>query len=73
MRNMPLRPILVRMEETKFPVPEEEAHKLDAVVHTLEQQPVLQTINDSVRSQPWPFVLGAFAIGLLCSVSCARR
>ena len=61
------------MEEAKFPVPENEAHKLDAVVQTLQRQPVMAKIDDSVRSQPWPFVLGAFAIGLLCSVSCARR
>ena len=61
------------MENSKSPVPEGEAHKLDAVVHTLHQQPLFRTIDKSVRSQPWPFVLGAFAIGLLCSVGCARR
>ena len=73
MRRSAIGRTLCRMEETKFPVPEGEAHKLDEVVQSLQQQPFLRKIDDSVRSQPWAFVIGAFAIGLLWSVGCAGR
>jgi hypothetical protein len=61
------------MEDKKFPVPGTEAEKLDEVVHTLEQQPFSAKLDDQIRSRPWPFLLGAFALGLLCSVACGRR
>lgn len=73
MRDLPLRRMFPPMQESKLPIPEHEAHKLDAVVHSLRQQPLMRKLDDSVRSQPWPFVIGAFAVGLLCSVGCARR
>ena len=73
MRDLSRRRMFPPMEDSKLPIPENEAHKLDAVVHGLQQQPIVRKIDHSVRSQPWPFVLGAFAIGLLCSVGCARR
>ena len=73
MRDRLRRTILLPMEESKFPVPENETHKLDAIVQTLSDQPIFAKLGESVRKQPWPFVLGAFAIGLLCSVGCGRR
>ena len=73
MRSRSRRRNLLPMEDTKFPVPEGEAHKLDTVIQTLQEQPLFTKLDDAIRSQPWAVVLGAFAIGLLCSVGCGRR
>ncbi len=61
------------MQQTKFPVPEEEAHKLDYVEEALEAQPLVQKLDDSVRSQPWLYMTGALVLGFCCGYMLSSR
>jgi len=65
----PTRALHSNHMDAKFPVPEEEAHKLDYVEHSLAQQPLVQKLGEAVRAQPWPFVVGAALLGFLCGLA----
>ena len=61
------------MKDATFPVPEQEAEKLDDVVETLAQQPAIQKFQDALRANPWPYIGGAALLGFLCGAVLMRR
>ena len=60
------------MQDAKFPIPEPEVHKLDYVEETLADQPAIQKLNDSIRSQTWAYITGAVMLGLLAGWAIGR-
>ena len=56
-----------------FPVPKEEAEKLEVVEHSLQEQPALQKLDRLIRAEPWRFVLGAAAVGFLVATAFRGR